>query len=193
MRRAMLGALLVLVIASCGAGHPTAEHASAASASPAQPAAMPLDSFPHLTPITAKELQAAAAAPGAKATLVNVWASWCGPCRMEFPDLLRFGRVYQPKGLRLVLVSVDFPEKETVARRFLASHGATPPAYIQAGDVMKFINTLNPSWSGAIPASFVYDASGHLVSFHEGMASYGEFRSMVAPVLGAPDTLVSGG
>jgi thiol-disulfide isomerase/thioredoxin len=193
MRRATLGALLILLIASCGAGNHAAEHETSTPATPAAPVAVPPDSFPQLTPITAKELEAAAAAPGAKATLVNVWASWCGPCRMEFPDLLRFGRAYQSKGLRLVLVSVDFPEKEAEARQFLAAHGAPPPGYIQSGDVMNFINTLNPSWSGAIPASFVYDAGGHLVAFHEGMASYDQFRHMVAPVLGVPDTVVSGG
>jgi len=122
-----------------------------------------------------------------------VWASWCAPCRVEFPDLMRVYREDHDRGLRVVLVSVDFPEQETQARRFLSAQGATQQAYIQSGDVMSFINTLNPSWTGAIPATFVYDAAGRLVGFHEGMASYEDFQGMVSPLLDAARTETPGG
>src|SRR6187402_2506401 len=48
---------------------------------------------------------AAIKAPGAQAVLVNVWATWCEPCREEMPDLVRFYRDHRAQGLRLVLIS----------------------------------------------------------------------------------------
>lgn len=189
MRRAVVAALVGLAIASCGGQRGAADRAGTSM----REAQVSIDSIPPLVPISAAGVTEAAAVPGARATLVNVWASWCGPCRAEFPDLMRFGQEYRDQGVRLVLVSVDFPEQENMARRFLAVHGAAFPSYIQEGDVMNFINTLNPEWSGAIPASFVYDSGGRLVAFHEGMASYQEFQQMVAPLLAAPRTQASGG
>lgn len=191
MRRATIVALLGLLLASCGGGGNSG--VSDRPASPGSAGAVPVDSLPPLVPITADGIHAAAAAPGARATLVNVWASWCAPCRVEFPDLMRVGREYEDRGLKLLLVSVDFPDQEQAALSFLAGQGASFQSYIQAGDVMNFINTLNPEWTGAIPASFVYDAGGRLVAFHEGMARYEDFRRMVLPLLEAPATETSGG
>src|SRR5262245_23650688 len=101
-----------------------------------------------------------ALAPGASATIVNVWASWCGPCREEFPDLLRVRRAYADRGLRLVLVSADF--EPHAARRYLDQMGVDFPTFIKTGNDMDFINGLHPAWGGALPATLVYDGGGRL-------------------------------
>jgi thiol-disulfide isomerase/thioredoxin len=110
--------------------------------------------------------------PGASAVLVNVWASWCSPCREEFPDLLHVARELAPKGLRTVLVSVDFPGSEDDTTKFLSSEGVDFPTYIRTGNDEAFVNGLERQWSGAIPATFLYDSTGKLVRFWEGKASY---------------------
>ena len=63
---------------------------------------------PALVPATADTVFQEVRKPGASVTVVNVWATWCQPCREEFPDLLKLRRAYARQGLRLVLVNADF-------------------------------------------------------------------------------------
>lgn len=61
-------------------------------------------------------------------------------------------------------ISADEPGKETDAAKFLAENGAPSPAYIRRSkDDDKFINSVDPQWSGALPALFLYDRSGRRV------------------------------
>jgi thiol-disulfide isomerase/thioredoxin len=138
-----------------------------------------------LEPIDAAGLVAVVRAPGATATLVNVWASWCQPCREEFPDLVRLERAWKDKGFRLVFVSADFAEDVPKARAFLAEQGVSARTYLKTGDDMQFIDTLDPRWSGALPGSFLYDSNGRLVRFWEGKASDDSLRARILPVLDA--------
>jgi thiol-disulfide isomerase/thioredoxin len=133
--------------------------------------------------IDAPGIVAAVRASGAKATLVNVWASWCQPCREEFPDLVRLARELEGRGFRVVFVSADFAGDLPNAKAFLAEQGVSDPTYVKTGDDMQFIDTLDPSWSGALPGSFLYDGAGRRVRSWEGKASYDSLRARVLPVL----------
>jgi len=95
--------------------------------------------------------------------LVDFWATWCAPCREEMPQLVRLGRDYRAKGLRLVTVSCDEPEDRPKAAQFLAREGAPEPAYLkQVEEDEAFINSVDKKWSGALPALFLYDREGRL-------------------------------
>jgi len=135
-------------------------------------AAVPSNPAPVPSPAEAGAILAEVKRPGAAAVLVNVWATWCSPCRQEFPDLLHVARDLAPKGLRLVLVSVDIPGSEAETRSFLTSQGVDFPTFVRAGKDETFVDGLERQWSGAIPATFVYDGGGKLVRFWEGRASY---------------------
>lgn len=100
--------------------------------------------------------------PGAKAVLVNVWATWCNPCRAKMPGLLKFFREHESEGLRLILVSVDDDSDRDKAVSFLASHGVDFATWMKHGDDMAFINALDPKWSGALPTSFLFDGRGRI-------------------------------
>src|SRR6476660_1704531 len=72
---------------------------------------------------------AAVKAPGAQAVLVNVWATWCEPCREEMPDLVRFYRDHRADGLRLVRISADDDDQRGEVARVLAGLGFDGPAF----------------------------------------------------------------
>jgi thiol-disulfide isomerase/thioredoxin len=134
-------------------------------------------------PVGAREVRGLTREPGASATLLNVWATWCVPCREEFPDLLRVGREYRARGLRLALVSADFDS--AAARAFLQGRGVSGRTYFKVGGDQGFIDALDRRWSGSLPATFVYDRAGRLVSFWEGKAGYARFEQAVHRALTA--------
>ncbi|HWG33381.1 MAG TPA: TlpA disulfide reductase family protein [Gemmatimonadaceae bacterium] len=57
--------------------------------------------------------------------LVNIWATWCQPCRVEMPSIERLYKTYGPKGLRVVAVSIDDPGTEPAIRAFVRDMGMT--------------------------------------------------------------------
>jgi thiol-disulfide isomerase/thioredoxin len=149
---------------------------------PARPAAPP-GPAPALTPASAAEVLRAVRAPGARAVLVNVWATWCLPCREEMPDLLRLRRDYAERGVRLILVSGDFSGDAGEAAAFLGEQGVDFPTYLKKGPDMEFIDAFDPKWSGALPATFIYDADGHLRHSIHGVASYDQLEEKLRNVL----------
>ena len=122
-------------------------------------------------------------APGARAVVVNMWATWCVPCREEFPDLMRLRRTYGSEGLRLILVSTDFPDQTEPARRFLASQGVDFGSFIKQGDDASFIDGISPEWSGAVPATFIYDSRGELRRVRENRTTFEALENDIRPLL----------
>jgi len=57
--------------------------------------------------------------------MINIWATWCGPCRVEMPSIEQLHRAYAPKGLKVVAVSVDDPGTEPQIRDFVEQYGLT--------------------------------------------------------------------
>ena len=121
--------------------------------------------------------------PGATVTLVNVWATWCLPCREEFPDLLRLRRTYEGQGLRLVLVNADFGEGKDEAVKFLKEQGVDFPTLLKDQDDDAFISAMGGGWSGALPATFVFDGTGKLVEAWEHKETYAALESKIQPYL----------
>jgi hypothetical protein len=76
-------------------------------------------------------------------------------------------------------VSADFPDQLPQVREFLRAQGVRDTAYLETGEPMAFINALEPRWSGAIPATLVYDRVGHQVAFWEGAADSTRFSTAV--------------
>ena len=99
-----------------------------------------------------------------RVVLVDFWATWCDPCRAEMPQLVRLAARYQARGLQLATVSCDEPEQEAGAVAFLEKNGTPAPHYVKrAASDDRFIDAIDPKWSGALPALFLYDRQGRLV------------------------------
>jgi thiol-disulfide isomerase/thioredoxin len=129
---------------------------------------------------------AAVKAPGASAVLVNVWASWCEPCREEMPDLIRFYRDHRAQGLRLVLISADDDDQRGDVERILGALGFDGPAFIKHGNDMTFIDALDPRWKGALPATFLFDGRGTRSRSWLGAVTYDDLRARVSGLLRKP-------
>jgi thiol-disulfide isomerase/thioredoxin len=143
----------------------------------------PPPTAPAPVPANAAAVRAEIDKPGASAILVNVWATWCMPCREEFPDILHVAREFKDAGLRTVLVSADFEGMEIEARQFLSEHKVDFATFIKRGKDEEFVNGMHDDWSGALPATFVYDGRGRLVRYWVGKASYPVLKKRVEEAL----------
>jgi len=112
--------------------------------------------------------------------VVNFWASWCLPCRKEFPEFIRYGNEHDDVALRFV--SLDFDDEVELAADFLREQGITGSTYMKTGGDQEFINSISPAWTGAIPATAVYDSAGNLLTFWEGMVDYEDLSARIDAV-----------
>jgi len=115
-----------------------------------------------------------------KLLLINIWATWCIPCREEFPDLVELSQNYQNE-LDVVAISVDFKEDiENKIIPFLKKNKVEFPVYINGFKKDdQLINYFSEVWNGAIPATFIYDKKGKQVKFIEGKHSFESFSSII--------------
>ena len=113
--------------------------------------------------------------------LVNFWATFCDPCRDEFPDLVKIGHDYQPQSLEFITVSLDdLTDIKTAVPKFLDDMKATGPAYLlDANDPEPAIKLMDPRWSGALPATFLFNEKGDVVYKHIGRVDPAELRSEI--------------
>ena len=104
-----------------------------------------------------------------KVVLYDFWATWCAPCRAEFPQLVALEDKLRARGLEVVTISADDREHKAAAEKFIQMFRVEGPAYLkQADDDDHFINAIDPKWSGALPALFLYDKAGHKVRSYIG-------------------------
>jgi len=115
-----------------------------------------------------------------KPLLINVWATWCAPCREEFPDLVKIANEYYDQ-IDVVGISVDFPEEiDSKIIPFLKKQNADFKNYIvKVTEPEDFINLLNENWSGAIPATFFYNGKGNQVKYLIGKQSFEDFKKVI--------------
>jgi cytochrome c biogenesis protein CcmG/thiol:disulfide interchange protein DsbE len=140
-------------------------------------------SRPPILVANLKQVQDAIRKPGARAVLVNMWATFCEPCREEMPALLRVFRAREARGLRLVLVSADDEENRVEVQRVLGGLGVNFPTYLKTGDDMAFINGIDQRWTGALPASFLFDGQGQIRQFWPGQVTAREVEPRIDELL----------
>ena len=117
--------------------------------------------------------------------LVNFWATFCDPCRDEFPDLVKINKDYGPRSLDFVTVSLDdMTDIKTSVPEFLDKMNATMPAYLlNASDPEPAINLVDKRWQGDLPATFLFNEKGELVFKHIGRVNTAELRAAIEKVV----------
>jgi thiol-disulfide isomerase/thioredoxin len=113
--------------------------------------------------------------------LVNFWATWCIPCRDEFPDLVKIDAEFRPRGLDFVTVSLDdVGDIKTEVPKFLTGMKATMPAYLlDVKDPEPAINAVDPKWQGDLPATFLYNEKGEVAFKHFGRVDTTALREAI--------------
>ncbi len=120
-----------------------------------------------------------------KPVLITFWATWCEPCRDEFPMLNELIKEYVPKGLHVVGVNLDDDGDLILMRRFITRYKPAFPNYRKkAGDENAFVQAVLPGWRGEIPASFFYAKDGrqigHLLGANDRETYEAAIRSLLA-------------
>jgi thiol-disulfide isomerase/thioredoxin len=107
--------------------------------------------------------------PNGKPLLINFWATWCGPCREEFPDLVKIGKDHKGK-IDLITVSLD--EKSEIDRavpEFLTEMKSDFPAYLlKTPDEDAAIALVSKDWQGALPFTILFNAQGETLYSKQG-------------------------
>ena len=119
-----------------------------------------------------------------KVVLFDFWATWCEPCRAELPRLLKLERKWHGRGLVLVTVSADSADQQQAALEFLERSGVRFPAFVKqvkADDA--FIDSVDKKWSGALPALFLYDRSGHRATSFVGEVEISDIEHAIDKLL----------
>lgn len=136
-------------------------------------------------PLGAASLDSIISHRNGKILILNVWATWCAPCKEEFPDLISLSRSLPSAKAEVMALSIDYPDEiETLVAPFITS--LSPPFPVFVADIEpqdSLINALNPSWSGAVPATIIYDTHGQRRSFLTGLQTLSTFKKAVDDVL----------
>jgi thiol-disulfide isomerase/thioredoxin len=120
--------------------------------------------------------------------LINFWATWCGPCRVEFPDLVEIDKDYRDKGLSFFIVSIDNATlADTLVSDFLKSYEAEMPSYLldvsSRREITKAIRQIAPRFSSGFPLTLLFDANGKLVYQKNGVIDAQVLRTRIDKVL----------
>jgi len=136
-----------------------------------------------LIPVDEAGFQKLVAAQKGKIVLADFWATWCVPCRKEMPQLVALQAKLKSRGIELIAISADEPEQEKAAIQFLKTNKVPGTVYVKRPkDDEKFINAIDPKWSGALPALFVYDRSGKKVRSFIGETPMDQLEAALAKI-----------
>jgi thiol-disulfide isomerase/thioredoxin len=138
-------------------------------------------------PINAEEMQRLLKRDGTRPLLVNYWATWCDPCRDEFPDLVKIDKDYRAKGLDFIAITLDdLADINTAVPKFLRQMNAKMPVYLlNVPDPEPAINAVDREWGGALPATFLYNAKGEVVYKRFGRVKTDELRAAIEKLVGS--------
>lgn len=133
--------------------------------------------------VDAKGLSERIAREKGHVVLVNFWATWCVPCREEFPELARLNKAYGGRGLRVLGVSIL--SEPAAVEKFLAEHRPGFPSYRKksGGDDQQFIEAVDRSWGGELPFTVLYARDGTKVKGLSGKHSFREYEAEILKLL----------
>jgi peroxiredoxin len=122
---------------------------------------------------------------GEKLRLINFWATWCGPCIIEFPEFVEMERMYGKRDFEVVSVSMDQPSKKEKVLDFLEENHAAFTNYLDvSGERDAVIEAVDPDWQGNLPYTLLVSPGGEVVYARDGIIDPLEVRKAIVARLG---------
>lgn len=134
--------------------------------------------------INLEQLKALIRNDGMNYRLINVWATWCGPCVAEFPSFVDMHRMYRNREFEMISISLDDIGRTQNALNFLIKKQASMKNYIFKGDRYDFIEAINKSWEGALPYTLFIGPDGKVIYSKQGLIDALEMKRTVANSIG---------
>lgn len=115
-----------------------------------------------------------------KLRLINIWATWCGPCVQELPDFIKIDRMYRERDFEFVTISMDTPDKKDKALERLKKLEASNTNYLFTGsDKYALIEAIDPKWQGALPYTILVEPGGKIVYGKQGTIDPAEMKKLI--------------
>ncbi len=120
-----------------------------------------------------------------KLRLINVWATWCGPCVFEFPELVEMHRMYRGRDFELITISGDPLENEERVMAFLRKNEASTRNYLYHNDdTYALVEAVDPEWEGTFPHTLLVAPGGKVIYRHTGQFDSLEVKRAIVEYLG---------
>lgn len=113
-----------------------------------------------------------------KVVVVNFWATWCGPCRVEVPDLVKLRGLYHDRGLEVIGISLDDEEDREEVVNFVKTFKVNYPVVMGDLEVLRAYGQID-----SIPVTFIIDRRGAVRYRHIGMITFDEIEGEVKSLL----------
>lgn len=115
-----------------------------------------------------------------KLRLINIWATWCGPCVIEYPDFIALQRMYGARDFEFVSLSADNPAQETKVLKFLDDKNSAVQNYLFSNsDKYALIEAIDKDWNGALPYTMLIEPNGNVVWKHQGEVDFYELKKVI--------------
>jgi len=108
--------------------------------------------------------------------LVNMWATWCPPCKAEMPDLNAFYETHKQEGF--VVLAVNSQEEAATVKAFIAENGFSFPVLLDSR-----AEVMNKYHVRGLPTTFIIDRDGYIQHIQSGQISTSQLEAMVGPLL----------
>lgn len=139
----------------------------------------------ELKPIDEKGIRELVKNDGKKLRLVNVWATWCGPCLVELPEFVAMNRMYRRRDFELVTISADSPDEKAKALEALTQKQVSATNYLFDGnDKYKLMDAVDEKSSGPLPHTVLIAPGGKVLYSKSGPCEPMKIKQAIVGYLG---------